>query len=420
MSIMFKRVFCDKILLQLSGLYRFNRINKFSQKTPNDQDNVLNKEKTITERKYDDSNNTSNEEEVKRLLKEAATYSDASDKNWATTPYPESAPTSVEEEKIEIPKVNPTERSIILFPGQGTLKVGAIRKYLHFPGANDIFELANEILGYNILKICLNGPQEKLDQTRFNQPATVVSSLAALEQLREDRPKVFETCIGTAGYSVGELSALIFSGAISFEDGIRLVAVRGNMMQMASDKIAQGMLSVYCTPQAKLSKILQDATAWARDLGVPDPVCKVSVFLYTQGKIIAGNEEALQYIEKNANVMGLHKLRRLPVSGAFHTPLMQPAIKKFHEALEGITLEDPRTRVYSNYSARPYRNSRSIKGLLIKQIISPVKWEQCIQGIYKRPEGTPFPRTFDVGSGGRMKTILKLINAKAADSCIVI
>ncbi|XP_035734610.1 probable malonyl-CoA-acyl carrier protein transacylase, mitochondrial [Vespa mandarinia] len=420
MSMMFKRVFCDRILLQLSGLYRFNCINKFSQKISNDQEIILNNGIITNEKKYNDSNNTSNEEELKRLLKEAATYSDANDKNWATNPYPANAPTSVEEKKIDIPKVDPTERSIVLFPGQGTLKVGAVRKYLRFPGAKDIFELANEILKYDLLKICLNGPQEKLDQTKFNQPATVVSSLAALEQLREDRPKVFETCIATAGYSVGELSALIFSGAISFEDGIRLVAVRGNMMQMASDKISQGMLSVYCPPQIKLSKILQDATAWARDLGVPDPLCKVSVFLYTQSKIIAGNEEALQYIEKNANVVGLQKLRRLPVSGAFHTPLMLPAIKKFHEVLREITLEEPRTKVYSNYSGRPYRNSRSIKNLLIKQIISPVKWEQCMQGIYKRPEGTPFPRTFDVGSSGRMKTILKLINAKAAEFCIVI
>ncbi|XP_043673355.1 probable malonyl-CoA-acyl carrier protein transacylase, mitochondrial [Vespula pensylvanica] len=419
MSMMFKRVFCDKIL-QLSDLYRFNCINKFSHNIPNDRDTVLSKGTVITEKKNDDPNNTSNEEEVKRLLKEAATYSDANDKNWATTPYPANAPTSVEEENINIPKVNPVERSIILFPGQGTLKVGAIKKYLRFPGVKDIFDLANEILGYNLLNICLKGPQDKLDLTKFNQPATVVSSLAALEQLREERQNVFETCIGTAGYSVGELSALIFSGAISFEDGIRLVAVRGNMMQMASDKIGQGMLSVYCPPQIKLSKVLEDAIAWARDLGVPNPICKVSVFLYTQNKIIAGNEEALRYIEKNAKVVGLQKLKRLPVSGAFHTPLMQPAIQKFCEKLREIPLEEPRTKVYSNYTGRPYRNTKSIKGLLVKQIISPVKWEQCIQRIYKRPEGTPFPRTFDVGSGGRMKTILKLINAKAAESCIVI
>ncbi|XP_015177831.1 PREDICTED: probable malonyl-CoA-acyl carrier protein transacylase, mitochondrial [Polistes dominula] len=423
MSTMIKQVISNRIVLQLSSLYRFNRINQFSNNIPNDQeDNVSNKRTTTIDEKtsQDELNNTSEEKELQRLLKEAATYSDAKDTNWVTTPYPANAPTSVEEDKIEVPKIDPRDRTIILFPGQGILKVGAVEKYLRYPGAKEIFEIANEILGYNLLKICLKGPQEKLDQTRFNQPATVVSSLAALEKIREDRPKVFENCAGVAGYSVGELSALIFSGAISVEDGIRLVAVRGNMMQVASDKSRQGMLSVYCSPTAKLSKILQDAVSWAVDLGVPDPVCRISVFLYTQSKIIAGNEEALQYIEKNGQAMGLTKIKRLPVSGAFHTPLMEPALKKFYEALGSVTIEEPRTEVYSNYTGLPYRHLRTIKALLLKQIVSPVRWEQCMQRIYNRSEGQLFPRTFDVCSGGRMRAILKLINSKAANSCIVI
>ncbi|KAI4498208.1 hypothetical protein M0802_006694 [Mischocyttarus mexicanus] len=418
---MIKQLISNRLFLQLSSLYRFNRIDKFSPNISNDHDNVFNKRTTIDEKtSHDELNNTSDEKELKRLLKEAATYNDVKDTNWTTTPYPADAPNSAEEDKIETSKIDPKERTIILFPGQGTLKVGTVGKYLRYPGAKELFEIANEILGYNLLKLCLKGPQEKLDQTRFNQPATVVSSLAALEKIRDDRPKVFENCASAAGYSVGELSALIFSGAISVEDGIRLVAVRGNMMQVASDKVPQGMLSVYCSPEAKLSKILQDAVTWASDLGVANPVCKISVFLYTQNKIIAGNEETLQYIEKNGEAMGLRKMRRLPVSGAFHTPLMEPALEKFHEALNSITIEEPRTEIYSNYTGLPYTNPKKIKQLLLKQIVSPVRWEQCIQRIYKRPEGSAFPRTFDVCSGGRMKTILKLINSKATDSCIVI
>ncbi|KAK2576310.1 hypothetical protein KPH14_005674 [Odynerus spinipes] len=415
---MFKRALCNKTFLQASSLARFSRINKFSQNTPSDENASLKKEETATEKEHGDFR--SNEEELSRLLNEAATYSDANDKSWATTPYPADAPVSVEKQEIEVPKIDPREMSIVIFPGQGTIKVGAVKKYLHFPGAKDIFKIANEILGYNLLKLCLEGPQQKLDETKFNQPATVVSSLAALEKIREERPKVFETCAATAGYSVGELSALIFSGAISLEDGIRLVAIRGNAMQVASDKMPQGMLSVYCTPKAELSQLLKDAEAWARDLGVPDPVCRVSIYLCTQSKILAGNEEALKYIEKNAQSMGLSKLQRLPVSGAFHTPLMQPALKKFSEALREVTLEKPRTAVYSNCTGRPYENVQRIKKLLVKQIVTPVKWEQCMQRMYARPEDDHFPRTFDVGSSGRMKTILKLINAKAADSCVVV
>lgn len=146
----------------------------------------------------------------------------------------------------------------------------------------------------------------------------------------------------------------------------------------------------------------------------------MAIYLYTQTKILAGNTVALQYIEKNAEKYKLRKLTRLPVSGAFHTKLMQPALKSFGKILSTVELDNPRCQVYSNYKAHPYRNSNLVKKYLLRQIISPVKWEQSMQLIYNRPPETGFPRTFDVGSGGRMATILKLINAKAHDRCISI
>lgn len=419
-STIFKRAFCDKTFLQVSNLVRFSRVNKFSRNTPSDENTISEKDKEASEKIKGNSVNNFTEEELKRLLDESSTYSDADDKSWATTPYPADIPIPTDKKDVSSHKIDPKDMSVVIFPGQGTIKVGAVQKYLQFPGAKDIFDIANEILGYNLLKLCLQGPQEKLNETKYNQPATVVSSLAALEKLREERPKVFETCVATAGYSVGELSALIFSGAISLEDGIRLVAVRGNSMQVASQKTPQGMLSVHCSPKAQLPQLLKDAEAWAQDTGVSDPVCRISIYLCTENKIIAGNEEALKYVEKNAKNMGLYKLQRLPVSGAFHTPLMEPALKKFYEALSAIQLEQPRTTVYSNFTGRPYPNVERIKKLLLKQIISPVKWEQSMQKIYSRSSSTQFPRSFDVGSSGRMKTILKLINAKAANSCIVV
>ncbi|XP_012533104.1 probable malonyl-CoA-acyl carrier protein transacylase, mitochondrial [Monomorium pharaonis] len=361
----------------------------------------------------------SGEENVSRLLKEAATYSDAKNTDWATSPYPAGAPTSVEDEIVK-PKIDPLDTCIVLFPGQGTIKVGRVQKYLRFPQARELFEMANEILDYNLLKLCLNGPQETLDQTRYNQPATVVSSLAALEQLREERPRVFETCKAAAGYSVGELTALIFSGALSFEDGIRLVSVRGAAMQYASDKFPQGMLSVHCTPQAAISEACKDAQKWAQDCGVEMPVCQVAIYLYTQSKILAGNIQALEYLEQNAKKYGLSKLTRLPVSGAFHTKLMEPALKSFGKMLHTLEFNDFRCQVYSNFKAHPYGNPALIRRYLLKQIVSPVKWEQTIQMLYNRPAETAFPRTFDVGSGGRMSTILKLINAKAHEHCIAV
>ncbi|XP_029155387.1 probable malonyl-CoA-acyl carrier protein transacylase, mitochondrial [Nylanderia fulva] len=416
---MLQRAVFGKTPHNLSRLLSLSRVRKFSESVSSkeiDNDSLSNTEESQNKSPTSDIETPTGEENVARLVKEAATYSDAKDTSWATSPYPANVPTSVEE--VAKPKLEPLETSIVLFPGQGTLKVGEVQKYLRFPQARELFEIANEVLDYNLLKLCLNGPQEKLNQTRFNQPATVLTSLAALERLREERPRVFETCIATAGYSLGELTALIFSGAISFEDGVRLVSVRGNAMQYASEKSPQGMLSVYCSPEAKLTEACKDAKQWAMDNGVEDPVCQVAIYVYTQTKILAGNAQALEYIKKNAEKYKLLKLTRLPVSGAFHTKLMEPALKSFSKVLYTMEINRPRCQVYSNYNAHPYSDPKMIRKFLMKQIVSPVKWEQCIQSLYNRSPGSAFPRTFDVGSGGRMGTILKLINAKAHSHCI--
>lgn len=273
---MLRRALSGKTTFCLTRLLSPRQVNKFSDSaTARDESgstsNTANESRD--EPAASDVEIPSGEENVSRLLKEAATYSDAKETNWTTTPYPADAPTSVEDEAAK-PKIDPLDTCIVLFPGQGTIKVGMVKKYLRFPQAKELFEMANEILDYNLLKLCLSGPQEKLDETRFNQPATVVSSLAALEQLREERPRVFKTCKAAAGYSVGELTALIFSGALSFEDGIRLVSVRGAAMQYASDKFPQGMLSVHCTPQAAVYEACKDAQKWAQDCGVEVPVCQ--------------------------------------------------------------------------------------------------------------------------------------------------
>jgi len=273
---MLQRVLSVKTASSALSCRFLDRINRFSDSasTKDTSDNISNTNEPQTDsiRSDDPEASLNKEEHVAQMVAEAATYSDAKDNSWATSAYPAGAPTSIEEE-ARIP-IDPLDTCILLFPGQGTLKVGAVKKYLHFPQAKELFEIANEILNYDLLKLCLKGPQEKLDQTRFNQPATVVNSLAALEKLREERPRVFKTCKAAAGYSIGELTALIFSSVLSFEDGIRLVAVRGAGMQYASEQSEQGMLSVFCTHKAELHKACVDAKKWAQDNGVEDPVCE--------------------------------------------------------------------------------------------------------------------------------------------------
>lgn len=137
----------------------------------------------------------------------------------------------------------------------------------------------------------------------------------------------------------------------------------------------------------------------------------VASYLYTQGKVFGGCDEALQYIIKNSSKLGLRKVQKLQVSGGFHTKLMEPALKSFSKALNNTPIGETNVDVYSNASASiyPNNNEKLFKKLLIKQIVSPVKWEQTLQKIYSRPEGTNFPRTFDMGSRGTMKTILRMV-----------
>ena len=140
----------------------------------------------------------------------------------------------------------------------------------------------------------------------------------------------------------------------------------------------------------------------------------------TQAKVFGGCKEALDYIEKNSRDLGLKNVHRLQVSGAFHTPLMEPAIKSFNKALSSIPIEEPNTKVYSNYCADPYTANEKInKKYLLRQMVCPVKWEQILHKLYERPVGTPFPRTFDMASNGTMKTILKMVNEKAIKSCYI-
>lgn len=406
---MFQQLLFKKIFSYGPKYYWLNRINQISNdsiKDGNNKDGNCEPKTNVFEKVS--LQNSYNKQEVLHLLEEAATFEDAKDKNWMTTPYPKDISIKKETE----PSINPKTTSILLFPGQGTIKVGMIKKYLRYSGTKELFEIANEIINYNLLKLCLDGAQEKLNRTEFNQAATVVSSLAALEKIKEEKPHVFESCVATAGYSVGEITALILSGILTFEDGIRLAWTRGKAMQYAADKVPQGMLSIICTPKTKLSQVCQEAKNWAMNIGIEKPICRIAIFLCTERKIIAGNIEALEYIEKNKTEFNLENVSRLPVSGAFHTPLMEPALKSVSEMLKSITINEPRCKVYSNYKGYPYSNLRYVKKYILKQIVSPVKWEQCLQNIYNRPKGTSFPETYDIGSEGRMRTILKLINAK--------
>lgn len=369
----------------------------------------------LPEESTDNLNNTE-EKKITELLENSANYNEAEDTSWKTSPYPEGAILPSEQPKR--PRQDPQETTVVLFPGQGTIKVGQIKEYLHFPRVNELFKVANDSLGYDLLDICLNGPQKKLNRCEYNQPATTAISLAAIEKLREERPTSISGCKSIAGYSIGEIPALIFAGGLTLEDGIRLAGVRGAAMQQACDLNKQAMISVFIKAGTNLKKICEPSIKYAESLGVTDPVCRVAIYVCPQTRIIAGHEEAIDYIEKNSRELGVTRVKRLPVSGAFHTVLMEPAVESFKNAIDNVKMNDLTLKVYSNVKGTPYLSTEEIRKLLIKQLTRPVRWEQILHHLYARPEGESFPRTFDVASNGTMKSILTRVNMKASISCI--
>ena len=271
-------------------------------------------------------------------------------------------------EEVVRHKIDPKETSIVLFPGQGTQYVGMASKLMRFPEARRIFEVANEVLGYDLLKLCLEGPKDKLNRTEHAQPAVMVASLAALEQLKEERPKAIESCVATAGFSLGELTALVFAGVIPFDKGLKLVQVRANAMQMACDKASGAMAMVLYAPDTEIGAACAKARQWCVDKGIENPYCGVGNYMYPHCKIIAGNVEAIEFLEKNSKALKIRRMKRLAVSGAFHSPLMESAVEPFAKALSKIPLEEPLIRVYSNIDGKPYKNLSQIQKLLPKQV----------------------------------------------------
>ncbi|XP_005090549.3 malonyl-CoA-acyl carrier protein transacylase, mitochondrial [Aplysia californica] len=313
-----------------------------------------------------------------------------------------------------VPKVSPSTTSIVLFPGQGSQFIGMSKQLLHFPGVHDLFEEASSLLGYDLLEICLAGPKSELDKTIYCQPAVMITSLAAIEKLREEHPKAVENCVATAGFSVGEFSALVFSGVISFPDAVKLVKVRAEAMQRASETVSSGMLTVFLAHDSDLKGAMRMAKEYCQTRrGINEPVCNVANFLFPECKVIAGHAEALEFISTNAKEFRILRTKRLPVSGAFHTQLMASARRPLEQALQGMKIGKPKLPIYSNVTGQPYHAKTNFAHMLGEQLVKPVRWEQTMHALYQRPQGSEFPHTYEVGPGKQMGTLLKQVNLQA-------
>lgn len=187
-------------------------------------------------------------------------------------------------------------------------------------------------------------------------------------------------------------------------------------MQLASENNPGAMATVMYGPDSNLAGACKKAVEWCLDRGIESPDCRIANYLYPHCKVIAGSEEAIKFVENNAKQYNLRRVKRLPVSGAFHSSLMESAVEPFRRALKKIQIDDPIISVHSNVDGMRYRNAYHIKKQLPKQITRSVKWEQTMHILYERKAEVNFPRTFECGPGRGLTTILKQVNGKAAES----
>jgi [acyl-carrier-protein] S-malonyltransferase len=292
-------------------------------------------------------------------------------------------------------------KTAFLFPGQGAQSVGMGKQlYEDLPAARRLFDEAAEILGYNLTEICFQGPAERLNSTAVSQPAIYVTSLAALAGLREREPEIEARCVAAAGLSLGEYTALASAGALSFQDGLRVVQRRGEAMQAAADTNPSGMMSILGLELP----VVEEFCATARRLGV----MQVANLLCPGNIVVSGHQSACVEMERLVQEKGGRTVR-LAVAGAFHTDLMKPADKSLAAVLAEIPIQTPRVPVWSNVDAAPHTDPEAIRGLLVRQVLQPVLWEQTMRNLLS--EGVE--RFVEIGPGRVLAGLLKRVQRKA-------
>jgi [acyl-carrier-protein] S-malonyltransferase len=291
-------------------------------------------------------------------------------------------------------------KTAFLFPGQGAQAVGMGKQlYDSLPAARKLFDDAGQVLGYNLGELCFAGTVERLNTTAVSQPAIFVASLAALESLRASQPTALEDCQAAAGLSLGEYTALVFAGVMSFRDGLRVVQKRGEAMQAAADATPSGMVSIIGLERDKVEELC----ARARCAGT----LEIANLLSPGNIVVSGAKAACEMAEKVAEEMGGRTVR-LPVAGAFHTSLMKPADQVLATALAAVPFERGRLPVWSNVDAQPHTEPDDIRQLLVRQVLQPVQWEQTMRNLL----AAGFDRFYEIGPGRVLAGLLKRVQRK--------
>lgn len=257
-------------------------------------------------------------------------------------------------------------KNAYIFPGQGSQYPGMAKDlYESNAVAREMFEKANDILGFIITDIMFEGTAEELKQTKVTQPAIFLHSVVLARCLPEFRPDM------VAGHSLGEFSALVAAGALDFEDGLRLVSIRAQAMQKACEAVPGSMAAVLAMPAEKVEEICASCEGIV-----------VAANYNCEGQIvISGEVSAVNDACTRLKEAGARRALQLPVGGAFHSPLMEPARAELAEGIEKATFHTPVCPIYQNVTARPTTDAQEIKANLLTQLTSPVRWTQSVMNM---------------------------------------
>lgn len=262
----------------------------------------------------------------------------------------------------------------LLFSGQGSQYIGMMSDfYQNNSNAQSMINMADEILGYKLSQIMFEGPIEKLTETRYTQPALFLHSAVLFDLLKN---KI--TFNGVAGHSVGEYAALYSSGVLSFEDALRLVAARGNLMFEIGQEFPGTMFAVVGMDDEKLNETVNRLNQNDEKL---ENIVVAANFNSPGQIVISGSRDYLREIVGEFKSNGAKIVKELVVSGAFHSPLMQPVKIELDKLIESTQFNDANVPIYMNVSAKATTNSNEIKELLKEQVISPVYWTQILQNM---------------------------------------
>ena len=257
-----------------------------------------------------------------------------------------------------------------VFPGQGAQFVGMGKDlYDNNPKAKELFEKANDILGYRITDIMFDGTDDVLKQTKVTQPAVFLHSVIKAISLGDEfKPSM------VAGHSLGEFSALVAAGALNFEDGLRLVYARAMAMQKACEAAPSTMAAIVGLPDDKIEEICAEVSKEGSVVVPANYNCPGQL-------VISGNVEAINEACEKLKAAGAKRALPLKVGGAFHSPLMQPAKDELQAAIEKTEFSAPQCPVYQNVDGKPHTDPADIKANLIAQLTSSVRWTSCVQNM---------------------------------------